>query len=52
MSKFKIDDKVKFDFAGSPEEGTIVLIEPCGECKIFDGQYYYRVSKKLLTKIN
>jgi hypothetical protein len=34
-----------------PESGKIVLIEPCGEVKVFDGKYYYRREQKLVTKI-
>jgi len=50
-TRLKVGDKVIFNFAGMPESGKIVLIEPFGEVKIFDGKYYYRRQTNQVTKI-
>lgn len=51
MSKLKIKDKVKFDFAGSSETGVIISFYKNGDVLVFDGKYKYPVKKEILTKI-
>ena len=51
MGKLKIKDKVKFNFAGTAEEGTIISFYNDGTVLVFDGKYKYPVKKDILTKI-
>tara|TARA_R110000737_G_scaffold296317_1_gene302908 strand:- start:1117 stop:1275 length:159 start_codon:yes stop_codon:yes gene_type:complete len=51
MAKIKIKDKVKFEFAGAPEEGVVLEFFADGTALVFDGKYRYPVKKEILTKI-
>lgn len=50
MKKLKVGDKVKFQFAGQPEQGVIVSIDSVFTT-VYDGNYRYPVKKEILTKI-
>ena len=51
MAKIKIRDKVKFEFAGSLEEGVVIELFADGTALVFDGKHRYPVKKEILTKI-
>jgi len=46
----KVGDKIKFNFAGSTDEGEIIKIEKDGNkiigYYVYDGKYYYSIKKE------
>tara|TARA_R110002153_G_scaffold192419_1_gene345673 strand:+ start:1513 stop:1698 length:186 start_codon:yes stop_codon:yes gene_type:complete len=48
---YKVGELVKFNFAGSAEQGKVVEVDKEGKLTIFDGRYKYPALPKDVIKV-